>query len=139
MALATNTGAVLLGFEAHQRPPVVALPPQVVTLEGLLHSTERKEQAAAAAAAGGAPNGGKGAQVWRGAGCFGRVLLVFGLGPAALSGSHELRPAIAATPRDSLSQCPLTIPKPPSPCCHLLSPCPCHVLLIARTTPACRP
>ena len=68
MAVATNTCAVLLSFDAHQRPPVVALPPQVVTLEGLLHTTERKEAEAAAAAAaggGGAAGGGKGAQVRR--------------------------------------------------------------------------
>jgi hypothetical protein len=29
MAVATNTGAVLLSFDPHQRTPVVALPPQV--------------------------------------------------------------------------------------------------------------
>ena len=63
VAAATNTGAVLLSFDASERPPVVALPAQVVTLEALLQQGEGKGGgggggAAAAAAAGEA----KGAQ-----------------------------------------------------------------------------
>eukprot|EP00887_Chlorella_sp_A99_P005680 scaffold1.g5680.t1 len=60
LAVATNTGAVLMAFNTLERPAVVALPAQVVTLEALM--------AGAAADKGGAggkegrPEGGRGAQ-----------------------------------------------------------------------------
>lgn len=43
MAAATNTGVVLLSADPGERPAVVALPAQVMTLEALMHASEAKE------------------------------------------------------------------------------------------------
>ncbi|KAL4855688.1 hypothetical protein ACK3TF_003771 [Chlorella vulgaris] len=66
VAAATNTGAVLMSFDTNERPPVVALPAQVVTLEALLQQSTGDaaggdKAGAAAAADGGGGGGGKGA------------------------------------------------------------------------------
>ncbi|KAL4432170.1 hypothetical protein ABPG77_005932 [Micractinium sp. CCAP 211/92] len=60
VAAATNTGAVLLSFDSNERPPVVALPAQVVTLEALLQQSNTPEKDKRASDPGAA--GGKGAQ-----------------------------------------------------------------------------
>ena len=43
VAAATNTGVVLLSADFGERPAVVALPAQVMTLEALMHASEAKE------------------------------------------------------------------------------------------------
>lgn len=58
LAASTNTAAVLLAFDVHERPSVVALPAQVVTLEALM----TQQGAAAAAAASGDKAGGGGGE-----------------------------------------------------------------------------
>ena len=49
MAAATNTGVVLLTADPNERPAVIVLPAQIMTLEALMHASEAKEQEAAAA------------------------------------------------------------------------------------------
>lgn len=43
MALATNTGVVLMSADARERPPVVALPAQVLTLEALMAQSQDQQ------------------------------------------------------------------------------------------------
>jgi hypothetical protein len=63
VAASTNTGAVLLSFDTNERPPVVALPAQVVTLEALLQQGGGGgEGAPGGGAKPGGDGGAKGAQ-----------------------------------------------------------------------------
>lgn len=59
MAAATNTGAVLLSGDPLERPAMVALPAQVLTLEALMHATGGKEEEGGAEGSPGAKEGQK--------------------------------------------------------------------------------